>query len=118
MQLTTGTWLILILALASLGACATLGIQGVVYTISLEGFELVKGVGKGFAPIEGYSEGDIALTASANLLTGLRFISSMMREPGEQLDYEFKARLDLGGIHPSIRVSETGQLSFGAASPR
>lgn len=96
----------------------TLDIQGVVYTISLEGYELVKGVGKDFAPIEGYSEGDIKLTASANLLTGLRFISNMMREPGEQLDYEFEARLDPGGIYPSIRISETGQLNLGGASPR
>lgn len=91
----------------------TLNIQGVVYTIALEGHELVKGVGKDFAPIEGYTSGNLKLTASANLLSGLRFISGMMRQPGEALDYEFKARLDLGGIYPSVKVSEKGQLNMG-----
>lgn len=95
----------------------TLNIQGVVYTIALEGHELVKGVGKDFAPIEGYSSGDIKLTASANLLSGLRFISGMVRKPGEAVEYEFKAKLDLGGIYPSIRLSEKGELNMGAAAP-
>ena len=93
----------------------TLDIQGVVYTLALEGHELVNGVGKDFAPIEGYSTGDLKLTASANLLSGLRFISDMMHQPGEALKYEFKAKLDLGGIYPSIKVSEKGELDMGNA---
>ena len=35
----------------------TLNLEGIVYTVSLQGHEIVKGVGKDFAPIEGYSEG-------------------------------------------------------------
>jgi len=90
-----------------------LNLDGIVYTISLEGYELVKGVGKDFPVIEGYSEGEVKLTASANLLAGIRFVGDMMQSKGESLEYEFKAKLDLGGLYPSIRISESGELDLG-----
>lgn len=89
-----------------------LKLEGIVYTVSLEGHELVKGVGKDFPVIEGYSEGEVKLTASANLLAGIRFIGDMMHSQGESLEYEFKAKLDLGGIYPTIRISEKGDLNM------
>ena len=94
----------------------TLKLEGIVYTISLQGRELVKGVGKDFPPIEGYSEGNVTLTASANLLAGIRFIGDMMGSPGENLEYEFKAKLDMGGLFPSIRISETGNFNLSGNS--
>ena len=90
-----------------------LNLEGIVYTISLDGYELVKGVGKDFPVIEGYSEGEVKLTATANLIAGIRFLGDMMDSQGEALEYEFKAKLDLGGLHPSIRVSESGQIKLG-----
>lgn len=90
-----------------------LNLEGVVYTISLEGHELVKGVGKDFPAIEAYSEGEVALSATANLLAGIRFLGDMMNAEGESLEYEFRAKLDLGGIYPSIRVSESGEIRLG-----
>ena len=89
-----------------------LNLAGVVYTISLEGYELVKGVGKGFPVIEGYSEETLMLTASANLLAGIRFLGDMMGRQDEQLDYEFEAKLDLGGLYPSLHVKEAGEFSL------
>ena len=89
-----------------------LNLEGIVYTISLEGYELVKGVGKDFPVIEGYSEGVVTLTASANLLAGIRFVGDMMQNKGESLEYEFKAKLDLGGLYPSIKVKEAGQINL------
>lgn len=85
-----------------------LNLQGVVYSISLQGHELVKGVGKGYPQIEGYSEGDIILNASANLLKGFQFIANMTQSPDKQLEYEFEAKLDVGGFFPSLKVAETG----------
>ena len=94
----------------------TLKLEGIVYTVSLQGHELVKGVGTDFPPIEGYSEGNVTLTASANLLAGIRFIGDMMGSPGENLEYEFKAKLDMGGLFPSIRISDTGNLNLSGNS--
>ena len=89
-----------------------LDLAGVVYTISLQGHELVKGVGRDFQTIEGYSEGELILTASANLLAGIQFIGDMMNSPEESLEYEFKAKLDLSGFYPSINIRETGAFNL------
>jgi len=93
---------------------SALTLEGVVYTISLDGYELVKGVGKDFPVIEGYSEGSVKLTAAANLLTGIRFVTDRMQSPdtGGNMEYEFKAKLDLGGFYPSIRVKEKGEINL------
>jgi hypothetical protein len=90
----------------------TLNLEGIVYTVSLQGHELIKGVGKDFPAIEGYSEGLVMLTASANLLAGIRFVTDVMREPQDSLEYEFKAKLDMGGLFPSVRISETGNVNI------
>ena len=92
-----------------------LNLEGIVYTVSLAGYELVKGVGKDFPVIEGYSQGEVKLTASANLLAGIRFVGDMMQsegDPGGPVEYEFKAKLDLGGLHPSIRLRESGEINL------
>jgi LEA14-like dessication related protein len=89
-----------------------LNLDGIVYTVSLQGYELVKGVGKDFPVIEGYSEGEVKLTASANLLAGIRFVGDMMQSKGGPVEYEFKAKLDLGGLYPSIKVRETGEINL------
>jgi len=89
-----------------------LHLDGIVYTISLQGYELVKGVGKDFPVIESYSEGEVKLTASANLLAGIRFVGDMMQSKGGPVEYEFKAKLDLGGLYPSIKVRETGEINL------
>lgn len=92
-----------------------LNLQGVVYTISIEGHDLVKGVGRDFPVIEGYSEQTISLTASANLLAGIRLFGDLMQANNEALDYEFEAKLDVGGVFPSLRVSERGKLDLGSS---
>ena len=95
-----------------------LNLAGIVYTVSLQGHELVKGVGKDFPVIEGYSEGEVKLTASANLLAGIRFVGDMMGSQEERLEYAFKAKLDLSGLHPSIRIKESGEFDLhGADGP-
>jgi LEA14-like dessication related protein len=97
---------------------ADLDVQGIVYTVALQGHELVKGVGKGFPVIEGYSEGVVTLTASANLLAGIQFVTELMRQPHESLDYRFRAKLDLGGFQPTIRIDEGGKINLAGDSPQ
>ena len=91
-----------------------LNLVGVVYTISLRGHELVKGVGNDLPVIEGYGEGELTLTASANLLSGIRFLGDMMNTDSEMLDYEFRAKLDLAGLYPSINIRESGSIDLGS----
>jgi len=95
-----------------------LNLEGVVYTISIQGEDIIKGVGKGFEPIEAYSEGDIVLTAVPNLLAGIKLLSQLMSQASGSLDYEFEAKLDVGGFHPSIRVKESGKFTLGSQEVR
>jgi hypothetical protein len=87
-------------------------LQGVVYTISVQGHDVVKGVGKDFPLIEGYSEETIKLAAAANLFAGVRLIMDLMNSPNENLEFEFEAKLDTGGFGPSIRIKEKGSFRF------
>ena len=90
-----------------------LDLQGVVYSISLKGHELIKGVGKDYPQIEGYSEGNITLNASVSLLKGIRLITDLTQNQDEPLEYTFKAKLDVGGFYPSLRIEETGIFNTG-----
>ena len=94
-----------------------LALEGIVYTISLEGREVVKGVGKDFPVIEGYSQEDVLLTASVQLLSGLRLIGDLARAENPSLRYSFEAKLDLAGFYPSIRITEEGDFNL-SGSPR
>jgi LEA14-like dessication related protein len=95
-----------------------LNLQGVVYTIRLQGQDIIKGVGKGYAPIEAYSEGDIELSATPNFIAGIRLLSELMNQPrstsssAAALEYEFEAKLDVGGYYPRIKVQESGSFNF------
>lgn len=91
-----------------------LEIVGIVYTISLEGQELIKGVGKDFPVVEGYSQEDVTLTAGVQLLSGIRLMTKLMQANTQSLNYEFNAKLDLAGLYPSIRISEGGEFNFGS----
>lgn len=85
-------------------------LEGVVYTVSVQGHDVVKGVGKDFPVLEGYSEQTIKLTASANLFAGVRLVMDLVNSPGEDLEFEFEAKLDTGGFGRSIRVKEKGSF--------
>lgn len=91
-------------------------LEGVVYTISIQGHDVVKGVGKDFPLIEGYSEETIKLTAAANLFAGIRLVMDFMQKPQEELEFEFEAKLDTGGFGPSLRVKEKGSFRFDGKS--
>lgn len=85
-------------------------LEGIVYTVSVQGHDVVKGVGKDFPVLEGYSEQTVKLTAAANLFAGIRLVMDMMNAPIEDLQYEFEAKLDTGGFGRSIRVKESGSF--------
>lgn len=87
---------------------SALRLEGIVYTVSIQGHDVVKGVGRDFPVIEGYTEQTVRLTATANLLAGIRLVMDLMDTPGRDLNYEFEAKLDTGGIGRDIRVRENG----------
>jgi len=89
-----------------------LELAGVSYTISLDGHDLIKGVGNKLPVIEGYGEGSLTLNAGFNLIAGIQLFRSLMEKEGDAFDYRFEAKLDPGPFKRKIRVSDSGSLSL------
>ncbi len=89
-----------------------LPLRGLAYTVSLDGHELVKGVGNDLPVIEAYGKGDLVLTATANLFAGIRLIGDMMKGPKETFRWDLEAKLDVGAFTPPIRVRESGEIAL------
>jgi hypothetical protein len=89
-----------------------LDLAGVAYTVRLEGRDILKGVANELPRIEGYGSGDVVLEASPNLFEGLGLLRDLMTTPRENFDYELEAKLDPGGLRPTIRVRDTGSISL------
>lgn len=91
-----------------------LSLRGVAFTVSLDGRDLVKGVGNQLPVIDAYGSGDFKVTASANMLAGIRFLTDLMRSgPKEAFDYELEAKLDIGAFRPALRVRDSGRIELG-----
>ena len=89
-----------------------LPLRGVSYTVSLNDRELVTGVANDLPVIEAYGQGDVILTASPNLLASARFLSDLINRPGNAVSYRLEARLDPGRMYPTIRVTDSGEISL------
>ena len=88
-------------------------LQGVSYTISLEGHNILTGVSNKLPEIEPYGEGDVILTASVDLFNSISFFSDLIHnQERKALTYAFKAKLDAGALYPLIRVEKKGTLSL------
>ena len=89
-----------------------LKLQGVAYSIRLDGQPLLDGVSNELPDIEGYGQGTVTLNAAVNVLGGIRLVNSLLRSPREIFDYEFSARLDPEGFARDIRVTESGRIDL------
>ena len=90
----------------------TLELAGISYTVSLDGQDVIKGVGNELPVIEGYSEGTFTVTAAFNVMAGIQFFRSLMNKTNEAFDYAFEAKLDPGAFKRKIRVRDSGTISL------
>lgn len=89
-----------------------LELAGVAYTISLDGHDLIKGVGNKLPVIDGYGEGSITLKAGIDLMAGIQLFRSLMEKKTESFDYRFEAKLDPGAFKRKIRIRDSGTISL------
>jgi LEA14-like dessication related protein len=89
-----------------------LELAGVAYTISLDGKDVIKGVGNDLPVIEGYGEGSFTLTAGFDVIAGIQLFRSLMNKDSNSFDYSFDAKLDPGALKRKIRVSDSGTISL------
>lgn len=89
-----------------------LELVGVSYTISLDGQDIIKGVGNDLPVIKGYGEGSFTVTAGFNVMAGIKLFRSLMDKDSDSFDYSFKAKLDPGAYKRKIRISDSGSISL------
>lgn len=89
-------------------------VAGMSYHVSLRGHRVVSGVSSQLPRIPGYGEAEVELEASTDLLAGTRVLLDLMNRPGEPIDYQLEARLDVGRFSLPVRIRDSGSISMGA----
>jgi len=89
-----------------------INLNGVFYTLKLEGHRLFTGASNSLPVIEGYGEASFSLNAKPDLLSGLGLLAELFSRPRNQIEYAIDAKLDVSGFRRNFNVYHTGLLSF------
>ncbi len=93
-------------------------LNGVFYTLHLEGHRLFTGATNELPVIEGFSEAGFSLNANPDLLSGIGLIAELFSRPRDNFEYEIDAKLDVGGFRRNFNIYETGLIAFPGGSKR
>ena len=93
-----------------------LNLEGIVYSVTLNGHKVLMGASSDLPVIGAYSEGDVTLRATADLLSSIGLLGSLMKQGQDTFTYELDARLDIGSLRPRIHVQEKGEISLAGAT--
>jgi LEA14-like dessication related protein len=96
---------------------SALTLQGIAYSLELDGHKILTGVANDLPTIAGYGEGDVTLTATTSLLSSMHFFADLMNAQRDTIAYELNAKLDLGRLRPTLHVGEKGEISL-SGQPR
>ena len=91
---------------------SALQLNGIAYTIRLEGQRVLVGVANDLPTIGPYGEGDAVIRASTDMVGSFLLISKLMQEKREGISYEFSARLDVAGFRRDINITREGEFNF------
>ncbi|MCG8633170.1 MAG: LEA type 2 family protein [Desulfobacterales bacterium] len=90
-----------------------LELEGVAYTISIEGHKILTGVSNDLPVIEAYGDGIVMLRGNVSLFNSIAFFTSLARKKDpDVLSYRLEVKLDTGALRPVIRINETGTFSL------
>jgi len=90
----------------------SLSFEGIYYTVTIEGYDVLAGVSNNLPTVDPYGEADVLLEANVDLLKSIRLISSLMQQPRDRFKYSFNAKLDPGGLNPRITIQEDGEFNL------
>ena len=91
---------------------SSLTLDGIYYTIDIEGHRLLEGVANQLPAIAAYGDSDIVLESTANIVNSLRLIADLSQQPRHKFNYKLTAKLDIGTFRPSIKITKEGEISL------
>lgn len=89
-----------------------LKLQGMTYSVAIEGERVLNGIANQLPVIEAYGEGEVLLTARPDLFTTISLFSNLLRQPRDTFNFNLEAVLDAGGMIPKIRINREGMVSL------
>lgn len=90
-----------------------LSIRGISYNIGIENIEVLSGVTGKVPTLKAYEQTPVSVEVTANLLSALRLVEHFSREGlGDQVSYNFQAKLDFSQWLPDLRVQERGEIKL------
>lgn len=88
-----------------------LPVQGMSYSLMLNGYEVLEGVTSRVPNLMAYEETAVTLQASTDLIASLRLVNDLLRgSERQEIEYTLKVKLDLAGIRQSLSVVQSGQV--------
>ncbi len=92
---------------------SALDLKGISYTVNLEGHNIFTGASNKLPMIEAYGEGDVLLHASVDFFNSLGFFTDLIQnQKRDNLSFSLNVKLDVGTLHPLIRISKKGNISL------
>jgi len=90
-----------------------LPLVGMSYSVEIEGNRILTGAEPNLPRIEGYGTADIVIQASPDLFGSARLLNQLLTGQRDQLNYLFRAKLDVGTLMPFINIEEKGSFGLG-----
>lgn len=88
-----------------------LKLNGISYTLALNGYQLIDGVGKDIPELPPFSEVAFDVEASTNMFEALRFVNNFMGgKASGDLEYRLRADISVAGLPRQLSVEETGTV--------
>lgn len=87
-----------------------LALVGMSYSLEIDGTRVLSGATADLPRIPAYGSGAFEIEASPDLLGGARVLSGLVRGSRDELEFTFRARLNVGGFARDIRITESGTL--------
>lgn len=89
-----------------------LKLQGMTYSVTIEGHRVLNGIANQLPVIEAYGEGEVLLQVRPDLFSTLNLFNRLLNQPQDQFSFNLEAVLDAGGLMPKIRVTREGRISL------
>lgn len=82
------------------------------YSVEVEGIRILNGAEPNLPRIKGYSSADIVIQVSPDLFASARLLNQLLSGQRDDLNYLFKAQLDVGSLMPYINIEEKGRFDL------
>jgi LEA14-like dessication related protein len=95
-----------------------LSLNGMSYSVELDEHRVLTGATNDLPHIAAYDSADFTIDASPDLFGSMRLLSDLLSGQSSQMEYLFKAQLDVGRLLPLVTIEERGTFGVEAESGR